>query len=317
MNIIPQKLFEFPQRTLEEVEIYHDESYSRDNYHFYHQFLIIPVRSRDILNQALQDKRAKFKAESYTINWKEFRRGTGSRNSTAEQWLSLLNIGMSNNPFAYVSNGVPIIYKEYLGIKIGTFAGDLSESFWSHIPSEEERTRRKYETLLRMGIKGCLHYCFNPEFTCHSKIKISRFCTDAKVFGEVPLSNERILGRLESEVRDYIEVKDGLKIENIEKSMTKSPEVNFEELTDIVLGSTKYICDDCEKKESLDKITNPLAVVYQKKERGKDFQNSSHFRSFTIGVCEIDRQENLVFKDWAIPEIKTTDTSCNGILNFN
>ncbi len=314
-DLNPQKLFNFPV-PLEEVEIYHDEAYGRKNCPFYHQFLIVPLRSKAILNQALQQKRTELKADPFTINWKKLRKETASRNLTAEQWLYLLNRGMRAQSFSYIFQRMPQCFQTDLGIKIGTFAGNLSDSFWAHLPSEEERTRRKYETLLRMGIKGCLHYCFNPEFTCYGGVKIKRFYTDAHVFGKVSLDNERILGRLEAGLRNYIRLEENIKIEHVEKSENKTPEVNLEELTDLALGSTRYIYTDYGKSGWLDRIVAPLDEVYRKKERGKSFKNSSHFRSFTLGICETDKNDNLSFRQWKLPSSETSIEQYNGKLNL-
>lgn len=285
----------------EEIEIYHDETYDDEGRPFGHQFLIIPTRSNIALAKLLIDVKKNFNGRELTINWKKLRKKSNkNRNLIAENWLRLLSGGMYNKPFKYVIDRKPLTLQDPLGIKMGSIfiesLNSMSDDYWLHVGSSEERTRKKYETLLRMGIKGCLHYCFNPEYTNYLKVKIKKFYTDGEVFGAVVLDEKRILGRMSRELRDYIEIEQNLEISQVAKSKIKTPEVNFQELTDLTLGSTRYICGH-NKEEWRDKVTEPLKVIYDKRIRGKGFKNSPHYRSFTLGFCKIDERGNLDFRD--------------------
>lgn len=297
-------IFQLKKRE-DEIEIYHDEIYDDENKPFCHQFLIIPVRSKIIFNEILMEIRKKFNAKNLTVNWKKLRKKYNrNRNLVAENWLCFLCEGMRNKPFKAIINRKPLLYKDNLGIKISSISinslEDMSDSYWVHTEDNKEKTRRKYETLLRMGIQGCLHYCFNPEYTSYRNVKVKMFYTDGKVFGNVPLDKKRVLDRMEKKLRSYIEIEPGLEITQIKKSKVKTPEVNLEELTDLVLGSTCYLCEK-EEEEWRDRIVRPLKEVYKKRERGiTGFSRSSYFRAFTISKCSIDKEDNLSFDEWKI-----------------
>lgn len=287
----------------EEIEIYHDEIYDNKKKPFGHQFLIIPTRSKEIFNEALMEIRKKYKADNLTINWKKLRENSNvNRNRVAENWLQLLYNATHNSPFKFIKANKEILEsKDFLGVKIGSIfvesIHEMSDDFWLHVERSEDRTKRKYETLLKWGVKGCLHFFFNPIFTNYSKVLVKKFYTDGEVFGKVKLSRERIFERLENEIRDYIKFDRNIDVIKIRKSQNKTAEVNFEELADFILGATCYLCGSENKTEWKDKIVAPLKKIYIKKERGKNIEKSGHYRNFSVTYCDI---KNLKFKDWDI-----------------
>jgi len=287
---------------LEEIEIYHDEIYDNNERPFGHQFLVVPTRSKSIFNEALMYERERHNAKELTINWKKLRKSSKSRNVVARKWLQCLYAATYNKPFRYIKDR-KVLRADPLGIKIGSIFVEsikkLSDDFWLHVENDKEKTRRKYETLLRMGIQGVLHYCFNPEYTDYRAVRVKKFYTDGKVFGIVPLNKNRIIKRLERKCRDYIEISSDINIIPVPKSKKKSPEVNFEELTDLILGSTCYLGQG-RRQEWREKIVKPLAKMYNKRGRKKGFKNSPHFRTFTIRYCRINKENELRFEDWLI-----------------
>ncbi|MDD5639101.1 MAG: hypothetical protein PHO28_04315 [Candidatus Pacebacteria bacterium] len=303
-NEAQKTLFNVPIKKIEEeIEIYHDEVYDNKNRPFGHQFLIIPTRSKDIFNEMLTGIRKDYKADNLTINWKKLRETSNiNRNLVAKDWLQLLYNATHNSPIKFLKINREIIKsKDSLGIKIGSIfiksIHEMSDDFWLHVERSEDRTKRKYETLLKWGVKGCLHFFFNPTFTNYSKILVKRFYTDGEVFGKVKLSKSRIFERLENEIRDYIKFDRNIDITKIMKSQDKTAEVNFEELTDIILGATCYLCGSENKTEWKDKIVAPLKKIYIKKERGKNIEKSGHYRNFSLSYCDV---KSLNFNDWNI-----------------
>jgi hypothetical protein len=290
----------------EEIEIYHDEVYDDDNKPFGHQFLIIPIRSRNFFNTILMAERKKYKANALTINWKKLRENYNrNRNIVAQRWLEVLYDATHNSSFKYIKeNREPLITKTPLGIKIGSVfipsINAMSDEFWLHVEKSEDRTKKKYETLLRWGIQGCLHFFFNPDYTNYSQVLVKNFYTDSKVFGEVNLDRARIFERLEYKVRNYIKINENIKITPVMKSKIKTPEVNFEELTDIILGATCYLCGNEKKEDWKDKIIEPLKIIYSKRERGGNLRKSGHYRNFTVGYCSVDENNELNFHNWEL-----------------
>jgi hypothetical protein len=202
-NSQQESLFYLPKNKYkEEIEIYHDEVYDGKERPFGHQFLIIPLRSKTIFHDILITEIKKYKADYLTINWKELRKNHNkNRNIVAKRWLEILYYATYNNYFKYIKNKGEILEtRRPLGIKIGSIfiksINKMSDDFWSHVEKIEDRTKKKYETLLRIGIQGCLHYFFNPEYTNYSKVFVKNFYTDGKVFGTVELDKKRIFERL-------------------------------------------------------------------------------------------------------------------------
>jgi len=289
----------FPE--VEEIEIYHDEVYDDNQRPFGHQFLIIPTRSKDFFNEILTNERKRYdKTGEFTINWKKLKKNSRGKNIIANNWLKCLYEATRNKPFNYILDK-KIINADILGIRIGSIfidsIRDLSNDFWVHIEKDEEKSRIKYETLLRIGMQGILHFCFNPEYTNYKKVKVKSFFTDGRVFGKIPLNKNRIIGRLAEKCREYIEIFEDIEITPVRKNKIKTPEVNFEELTDLILGSTYYLCGE-KKEEWREKIVQPLLEMYNKRRRNKiGLKSSSHFRTFTITRCKIDEGNELNFDD--------------------
>jgi len=306
----------------EEIEIYHDEVYDDNNKPFGHQFLIIPIRSRNFFNTILMAERKKYKANALTINWKKLRENYNrNRNIVVKRWLEILYGAIHSSPFGYIKeNREPLITKAPLGIKIGSLfihsINTMSDEFWLHVEKSEDRTKKKYETLLRWGIQGCLHFFFNPDYTNYSQVLVKNFYTDGKVFGTVKLDQKRIFGRLEYKIRDYVKIDKNLMITPVIKSKIKIPEVNFEELTDIILGATYYLCGQEKKEEWKDKIVEPLKSIYSKRERGGNIKTSGHYRNFTVRYCDFDKNGKLEFEDWELFLDEDVQQKAQNTLNF-
>jgi len=302
-----EPLFYVPQNKYkEEIQIYHDEVYDDKNRPFGHQFLIVPTRSKFFFNNLLMIERKKYKAENLTINWKKLRQNySKNRNIVAKRWLEILYNAAHNSSLKCIKeNKEPVITKFPLGIKIGSIfistIDAMSDDFWLHVEKSGDRTRKKYETLLRWGIKGCLHFFFNPDYTNYSQVLVRNFYTDGKVFGNVKLDRERIFTRLENSLRNYVKINKDIEITPVKKSQIKTPEVNFEELTDIILGATYYLCGKGKREKWKDKIVEPLKNIYCKRERGRNLKTSGHYRNFTVGYCNVDDNNELNFHNWEL-----------------
>lgn len=307
--------------SIEKIEVYHDEVYDDKEIPFGHQFLIIPCRSKEIFNRILDSERLNYDAGILTINWKKIREFSNkNRNLVANRWLYSLYRASYDQSFCHVVNN-KIDYFEPLCIRFGSIFIDsienMSDDFWKHVERDEDKTKKKYETLLRIGLLGILHYCFNPQYTFYQKVMVAKFFTDGKVFGEVPLDNKRIIKRLDKKLRSYVEIDPNLKITPILKSKNKTLEVNFEELTDLILGGTYYLG----KKRTYnwkEKILEPIKIAYDKRKRGgRGFRNSPHFRSFTARICRIDSDKNLSFHDWNTIDIEENYFSVQQKIEFD
>ncbi|MDD5689792.1 MAG: hypothetical protein PHQ76_05915 [Caldisericia bacterium] len=291
-------LFEIPNKKKEEeIEIYHDEGYEDNNIPFLHQFIAIPTRSKGVFHDALEMAREKYHGKNLSIRWSKIKKKTGVRNMIANEWLRLLSEAAYKGPFKYLKNRNPIV-ENFLGVKISSnfikSLDDLSDSFYKNTNTPEERRRKKYESLMYMGIKGLTSFCFNPDYTDYSKAIITGLYTDGEC-GSIPIDSNRLINKLEQNSRNYVQI-DTDKIEGVKKDKNKTAEVDFEELTDLVLGATRYLCDYEKRNEMKDKIVEPIREMYNKRERNKKgWETSGHYRTFSVSRCEIENGR-LTFK---------------------
>ncbi len=304
----------------EEIEIYHDEGYEKNNKPFVHQFLAMPVFSKKLFYSLLECIRKKYDKDGVlTIKWSKIRKDTFARNQIAKEWLGLLKEATYQKIFKYCINSKPIINNS-LGIKISSnfinSLDDLSDDFYKNIETPEEKRRKKYENLMFMGIKGLTSFCFNPEYTNYSRVIIKKLYTDGE-YGSIPIDSKKIINRLKENSRNYVQI-DTDKIEGVKKDKNKTAEVDFEELTDLVLGATRYLCGYEKRNEIKDKIVEPIREMYNKKERNKKgWEASGHYRAFSVSRCEIENKR-LTFKE--IPIIQSEEAHGRSInqmqLNF-
>jgi|YNPBryunderm2012_1023409.scaffolds.fasta_scaffold03306_3 hypothetical protein len=85
------------------------------------------------------------------------------------------------------------------------------------------------------------------------------------------------------------------------KSKNKTPEVNFEELTDIILGATNYLFSKEKREKWKDDIVKPLKNIYNKLKRKKNLEKSGHYRNFNIQYVDFDENNNMKFNNWNLP----------------
>lgn len=186
--------------------------------------------------------------------------------------------------------------------------------------SKQERKLRFTETVLRMLLKGAVHYLYNY----NHKVKVLRIVTDGQP-SHRKLSDFRIIGKLLNEVRNYVEICDDAEIVHLpsdhKKHLKDSDEyvhANILQLADMLLGSAVYAClgtealneicpriNDCvASKKGI--IASELKKMLDKRKRGRNFQNSSHYKAFTISKAIIKNDdwtfENVVSKEIQIDQ---------------
>ncbi|HOW13055.1 MAG TPA: hypothetical protein PK121_01950 [Candidatus Pacearchaeota archaeon] len=297
-------LLNFPpfKKQKEEIEIYHDEGYEKNNKPFAHQFLAIPVFSKELFYSLLECIRKKYDKDGVlTIKWSKIQKDTFARNQIAKEWLGLLQEATYQKKFKYYINS-NLIFKGSLGIKMSTIfinsLNDLSDDFYKNIEKPEEKRRKKYESLMRMGIQGLTSFCFNPKYTNYSQVVIKRLYTDGE-YGSIPIDSNKIINKLKGNSRNYVQI-DTDKIEGVKKNKNKTAEVDFEELTDLVLGATRYLYSHEKRNEMKDKIVEPIREMYNKRERNKKgWEVSGHYRTFSVSRCEKENGR-LIFREISI-----------------
>lgn len=288
-------LLKIPRRKIlpeiEEIEIYHDEIKDDKNNPAAHGFLCLPVRSKNILIQDLLYRRKEHKAENYKLNFKNLSgKKFKNKHGCARDWLGCLIRGMANKEYLSFKH-----FKHFSTLGLRYFAifipslDRLSDDYFRWY-SKTERIIKKFETLLRIGLKGGLHYLYSPEY----QAKVVRFVTDAGAFHR-KLDNTRIIKKLEEEKKEYIKLADNLQIESLksghrDKLCKDKDAAHLLQLLDLALGSTCFCCmkDDHPIKTKITELTKELL---DKRKRGRNFKGSSYYKTYTVSICDIIEEE--------------------------
>jgi len=186
---------------------------------------------------------------------------------------------------------------------------------------KRERRLRYDETLLRILLKGAMHFLYDKD----NKVKVLKIISDG-----VPchryISDDRVLWRLisdfvgENPLRDYVEIPTNAQIIQ-QSSNHKKYDLNSEEyihsnilqLADLLLGSVSYSCYkgvtfspcllkigcDIEDKKGI--ISFQVKVMLDKLKRGENFKYSGHYKSFVLSKGLIRNGE------WGFENIMTKE----------
>lgn len=215
--------------------------------------------------------------------------------------------GINNNLFCKI--GI-ILYQNPTSNHVSAYGGE----------SRNEKRFRFGETLLRMLLKGAVHCLYD---TSH-RVKILKIFTDGQAYHR-KLGNCRILNRLMNELREYVEICEQAEIVHLpshhKKHLEKSEDfihANMLQLADMLLGSAVYACfgnaaiseinpriNDCvTSKKGI--VACAMKKMMDKRKRGRNFQNSSHYKAFTISKAIIKNDdwtfENVVSKEIQIDQ---------------
>ena len=171
---------------------------------------------------------------------------------------------------------------------------------------KDEKKLRFNETVLRMLLKGAIHYLYTKDH----KVKILKILSDGQPYHR-KLSEERVLWRLIEEqlvgdLREYVDISPNVEIIHLDSNHRKygvgSNEyiyANMLQLADMFLGSVIQSClkgikwqnispqirDKVEDKKSI--IAYPVKEMLDKRKRGRNFEYSGHYKSFTISKAYI------------------------------
>jgi len=335
-----------------EVIIYHDETGGVGEERLNgHVLLFVPVRvrieekgglfgpnsyqidSQRELFTRLEEVRDEFQAH-HKFHFREIGGQSWTKYNEAEkQWVKIgvdaLRRGHSRGTiFAYPLHcKLGVIFFESPPLKsLELYGGGL----------RKEKELRFNETLLRMLLKGAVHYLYNE----NHKVKILKIVTDGEP-NHRKLSEDRILWRLIEEelsgkLRSYVEIKLDTEIVHLPSDHKKHEEGSEEyvhatmlQLADMLLGSVRHVCfkrikvssskpkigGRVENKKSV--IGYPVKEMLDKRKRGRNFRYSSHYRSFTISKAFIQDSE-WKFQRVITREIQIIpDASQVTLLNFS
>lgn len=271
---------------LEEYVIYHDETKDKP---FAHAVFLVPKSAKDRLLKELYSARKRYRCDS-KLHFADF---SGSRftrkEKCAAEWIEL---GVEVLRHKGQEPRFRLPFKCKLGI-LFTNPADMKRSMYGGTP--KERYLRKIETLLRITIKGCLHYCFSKD----NPVFISEFFTDGKPWHR-ELDSERILSRLGGEAKDYVSFSPRVSIQSLPSDHRREDcrlpnDAQLLQLCDLLLGSVLHLCGRSPERGKVKEIlSRPVREMLEKTKRGRDFQHSGHYKSFTVGQVNFS-EEGLSF----------------------
>jgi len=265
----------FPVEPLrDEVTIYHDETKEAFGKNIWgHGLLFVPERTKASLLSDLQAARDKTNYQG-KLHFADISESVYiPKYNCTKKWIEI---------------GVEYL-KRKKGCKLGVIFFDkasINIDFYSG--NKKEKILKSVETVLRMVLKGSVHYLYNNDW----QEKINEIITDAENWHR-NLDESRILDRLIPEVRDYVEILPGAKIKGVfsnhqDKRCEDTNSAHLLQLTDLLMGSViqSYFRElkIGTKKEIL---VRPVREMLDKRRRGRRFQKSSHYMSFTVSSVKV------------------------------
>lgn len=200
--------------------------------------------------------------------------------------------------------------------------------------TKQEKELRFDETMLRILLKGAVHYLFCEE----NSVNVKNIYTDGFPHHR-KINEDRILNRIlinssdiTSSLRDYVTFEESAGIVSLnsdhslyEKNSPEYIHANFLQLADMLLGSVIQSCckgiktwrrppafgaTEIKKKEI---IATPVKLMLEKTKRRSGFINSGHYRSFNISKIDF-KDGGLYFSN--LDPLKLSIIEQSGQLSF-
>lgn len=172
--------------------------------------------------------------------------------------------------------------------------------------SKKERELRFHETLLRMLLKGAVHYLYSE----NHQVKILKIISDGNP-NHRKISKNRVIKRLlVDNLRDYVYIPNSCAIihqssknADFQKDSEEYINANMLQMADMLLGAIIYsYYNESKIKMPLPNInqyvsnkkeivSQPAKELLNKIKRGKNFRNSGHFKSFSFSTAYLKDNE--------------------------
>jgi hypothetical protein len=185
--------------------------------------------------------------------------------------------------------------------------------------NRKERILRYDETLLRMLLKGAVHFLYDAD----NQAEILKIITDGEPYHR-KINEDRVLQKLSetSSLQPYVKISKDAEIIHQSSDHRKYGldseeyiDANMLQLADMLLGSVNHSC----YKEAITSssippissvITNKKGIVAysvkemldKKKKRGSGFINSSHYKSFTLSRATPQKNGSWSFEETTAKE---------------
>lgn len=282
-------LFPLPQTiATDECTVYHDESKRVFKNVWAHGLLFVPESASAELLSRLWEVRRRHGCEHKKLQFADI---SGGRICAADGSLAIRE---------WIQHGVEAlrhkrsqVFRPPLKCKLGVifFSTSLDLDMYGG-EAKDERMLRYFETVLRMLLKGCAHYLYGAD----NKLRIKGIVTDGEPWRR-GLDETRILEPLALEAREYVDIDSTAYIEGIVSDHTARNCVDRDraqllQLTDLLLGSVIHSCfRDLKRGSKKEVIIRPVREMLQKRERGRNFQRSGHYRAFAISFAHVEKDQ--------------------------
>lgn len=221
----------------------------------------------------------------------------------------------------------PSTYSQSPCCKLAVMFYPKSPSLSRYGGSERKEKQLRYdETVMRILLKGALHYLYGPSY----RVMVRGIISDGQPYHrELDLNRaaKRVLfDGLEgtSSLRDYAEFSSGFAIKQIpsdhrlhELSSPDYIHANLLQLADVLLGAVIRCCyadiEVCKttpalgssRHEKKDVIAYPVREMLEKARRGPGFRHSSHYQAFS--VSQIAFKDQLIDFTSVMPQERLVD----------
>lgn len=302
-------------KTESEVFVFHDETKSSSNQRLSgHILLFVPTRCRispiqktlfggsydkidpmTKLFNKMKELRSRYGA-NYKFHFTDISGKKWKKYNEAEKQLVEIGVDAlrSKNPKIF---SIPL----YCKLAVIFYQSPAPDNLAHYTGDRNERILRFNETIIRMLLKGAVHYLYDE----NNKVRISKIITDGMPYHR-KLSEDRILWKLIEEslkgnLRGYVDIPQNAEIlhldsnhRNYGKDSQEYIYANMLQLADMLLGSVIQSCfkgikwrsfsprigEKVENKKSI--IAYPIKEMLDKRKRGRKFKHSSHYKSFVI-----------------------------------
>lgn len=275
----------------DEYEIYHDENKEG---RIAHGYLLVPIRIKDRLLQEVEKIRKKYNYDSKLHYSGLSGKVENIKHKAVRDLLYIMHDAFRTKRYMRrIWGDQPPRCKFVLFIKknINKMSSMYFASF--NCISRNEIDIRKIETLLRIGLKGGLHYLFDE----NNKIKITGFYTDGLSWHR-PFDKARICQRLFKQKKNFIDFDHSLSIDPIisnhkDERCTDYNRAQLLQTCDCILGAFINCIFGGRQDSFKTKVAHPIRIIMEKhKKRKGNIKYSGHYKSFTI------TQSSLVEGKW-------------------
>jgi len=291
------------QRT-DECLVYHDESKRvLDDRVWAHGLLFVPESARVELLKRLYESINKHNCENNSLHFAEI-----SGKKICAQDGSIVIRDWVNYGVEALRRKGSTIFRPALNCKLGIIIFNTAVPLDPYGGNTEgERKLRYFETVLRMLLKGCAHYLYDE----NNRLRIKGIITDGNSWHR-KMNAVRILRPLLTETRNFVEIDRQAYIEAVPKDHCAPDCVDRDsahllKLIDQLIGCVVQSCfrqlSFGQKKEI---IARPVREMLDKRNRGRNFRASGHYKQFTISYAQ------LINKQWRFKQIDARAVSHEG-----